>query len=237
MESILTSYFGIALFLILTGCGLPLPEELGIIAAGVLAGTGKLHIVWAFVACMVGCLVGDSIMWAIGRYFGRGLIRRGSWTSKVITPELEARAERMIRRHGLKIFFVARFLVGVRGPMYVTAGILRVPFTRFLLVDGICALVVVAVVFSLGYLFGKPISEFFHRLRDWELALTLLLAGVAVIAALWFWLHHRAARRRALRSVSVPLEEEDSPSETEEHVEPPLMDSPSRSSWAPSRSP
>jgi membrane protein DedA with SNARE-associated domain len=237
MESILTSYIGIALFLILTGCGLPLPEELGIIAAGVLAGTGKLHIAWAFAACMAGCLIGDSIMWAIGRYFGRRLVRRGSWTSKLITPEIEGRAERMIRRHGLKIFFVARFLVGVRGPMYVTAGILRVPFSRFLLVDGICALVVVAVVFSLGYMFGKPISEFFHRLRHWELVLTLALVGVAALAGLWIWLHHRAVRRRLQRGAAAPPGEVDAESESHDDESPTLLERQSHSSWQPSRSP
>ena len=46
------SYLGIILFLMLTGCGLPIPEEVPIVLAGVLSAEGKLMPEWAFAACL-----------------------------------------------------------------------------------------------------------------------------------------------------------------------------------------
>src|SRR5437868_14442063 len=69
-------YLGITVFLILTGCGLPLPEEVAIIAAGVAAGQGALNPWLALAACLVGAIVGDSAMYLIGRRFGKAILER-----------------------------------------------------------------------------------------------------------------------------------------------------------------
>ena len=63
-ESLLSdaSYLWVIIFLILTGCGLPIPEEVGIIAAGVWAADGAMEFWPGLSACVFGCIVGDSIM-------------------------------------------------------------------------------------------------------------------------------------------------------------------------------
>ncbi len=69
------SYLGIILFLVLTGCGLPIPEEVPIVLAGVLSAKGQLVPEWAFAACLIGALLGDSLMYLIGYHFGHNLLR------------------------------------------------------------------------------------------------------------------------------------------------------------------
>lgn len=204
-----TSYFGIILFLVLTGCGLPIPEEFGIIAAGIgAASTERLDVWLTFGACMIGALLGDSVMYCIGRYFGRSLLR-GKWFSKIVTPEAEARTERLIRKHGLKVFFVARFLVGVRAPMYVAAGIMRLPFARFLFIDGICATIVVGIVYWLSYFLGNRFRRFFETaIHDSQVWLTVLLAVAAGIGAVIFWLHRRKHRKTQMSDLEGKLGEE-----------------------------
>ncbi len=194
VEGLATSYFGIILFLVLTGCGLPIPEEVGIIAAGIAAGAEKLDLWLAFGACMIGALLGDSVMYAIGRFFGRGLMRH-KWFSKIVTPEAEARTERLIRKHGLKVFFVARFLVGVRAPMYVAAGIMRLPFARFLVIDGICATIVVGIVYWLSYFMGNSFRAFFEDAHEWAKWLTIALIAIAAIGGVVIYLRHRRKHR------------------------------------------
>ncbi len=190
------TYLGVIVFLILTGCGLPLPEEVAIIFAGVQTSRGELNPLLAFACCMIGALIGDLCMYGIGRYFGRGLLRRGAWFSRLLTPETELRAEQMIRKHGLKVFLAARFLVGVRAPMYVTAGILRVPLARFLFMDGISATIVVGLVFGLSWHYGKHVEAIMKWIHESQVALTIVVALLVLAGLAYFWLHRRATHKK-----------------------------------------
>lgn len=201
------TYIGVIIFLILTGCGLPLPEEVAIIFAGVQTSRGELNPALAFLCCMIGALLGDLCMYGIGRYFGRGLLRRGGWFAQLLTPETEARAEQMIRRHGLKVFFAARFLLGVRAPMYVTAGILRVPVWRFLFMDGVSATVVVGLVFGLSWRYGKHVESIMVWVRESQVALTIVVVLGVLLGLMYVWLHRRALRRRTAQPPSAARSE------------------------------
>lgn len=180
------SYFGIVLFLALTGIGLPVPEEVPIVAAGVASRAGALHWYYALPACLLGAVLGDSLMYAVGRFFGAKILRDHPWWSGVLTPEREKTIEDLIQRHGIKAFFVARFLVGLRSPFYLTAGMLKVKYRWFLIADLLCASVVIGGFFGLSYYFGESISGL---IRSAERGLTLAaisLAFLAVVAFFWF---------------------------------------------------
>ena len=119
------SYVAIVLILALSGVGLPLPEEVTIVAAGVLSSpaVGKLEPTLAFIACLAGALLGDSLMYGVGRYLGKAYLRKHRWFSKLLHAERERQMETLLQRNGLKVFLLARFLVGVRSPIYLAAGI------------------------------------------------------------------------------------------------------------------
>src|SRR5580698_7611600 len=92
------SYLGITLVLILTGCGLPLPEEVPIIAAGVAASLGKLNPWMALAACLVGALLGDCVLYGIGYHFGHNLMRAHPRLGHLLHAEREAKMERLVDR-------------------------------------------------------------------------------------------------------------------------------------------
>src|SRR5690606_8180899 len=97
--------------------------------------------------------------------------------------------EQLLGRHGAKVLFVARFLVGLRGPIYITAGILKMPFRKFLLADMVCATVVVTLFFGISLVFGEQIVRLIH---EGEGVLTLVVITCLVIAAgVLFWFHLR----------------------------------------------
>jgi membrane protein DedA with SNARE-associated domain len=183
-----SSYFGIVLFLVLTGCGLPIPEEVAIIAAGVASAAGSLNPWWAFVACLVGALLGDCVMYAIGYHFGHNLARMHPRFAHLLHAEREAKIEEMMRRHGLKVFFVSRFVVGLRSPIYLTAGILRISFQRFLLIDSLCATAVVGTFFYLSYRYGEHILKWVQRVEG---GITLVVIATMIAALVYFWRRHR----------------------------------------------
>src|SRR5262245_7492202 len=127
------SYPGIVLVLILTGVGLPVPEEAVIIATGIAAAQGGLDPWLGLVSCLLGAFLGDMTTYAIGRHFGHRLIRERLWFARFLTPTRERRIEQMIHQHGIKVFVLARFMIGIRSAIYLTAGILKVPFRRFII--------------------------------------------------------------------------------------------------------
>jgi len=188
-EFLLThGYWAITVLMILTGSGLPVPEEVLIVAAGVLSANTPpdptLDWRWALACCLFGAIVGDIIMYWIGYHFGRNVLREHPRWARWVTPEREAQIEERFRRDGFKVFFVARFLVGLRSPVYLTAGILRVSFRRFLLIDLICATAVVGSFFGLSYYFGQPIVHWIRR-AEWTLTVTVVV-GVACVALYWW---------------------------------------------------
>ena len=189
-----TSYLGIVLFLTLTGIGLPVPEEVPIVAAGVASKAEALKWYYALPACMVGALLGDSLMYAIGRFFGARILKEHPWWSGFLTPEREKTIEDLLKKHGIKAFFVARFLVGLRSPFYLTAGILRVKYRWFLLADFICASVVIGGFFGLAYLFGDRITGLIQSAEK-GLTIVVILAALAALAVVAFF----SFRKRRIR--------------------------------------
>lgn len=188
------SYLGIVVFLTLTGIGLPVPEEVPIIAAGVASRLSQLRWYYALPACMVGALLGDSLMYAIGRFFGARILKEHPWWSGFLTPERERTIEELLRKHGIKAFFVARFLVGLRSPFYLTAGILKVKYRWFLLADFICASIVIGGFFGLAYLFGERITGLVQLATHGFTAITIAVAVVALTVIAFFSFRQRRIR-------------------------------------------
>ncbi len=184
-------YLGIIVFLILTGAGLPIPEEVVVVAAGVFShesDTFKWQ--YAYLACLGGALAGDVVVYCIGRYLGHGFFLRYPWFARLMHEEREVKMEQMINKHGFKVFFVARFMVGVRVPLYLAAGVVRMPWWRFLLINGVCATTVVSVAFWLGHQYGSVVGGYISKS---QYGVTVVVV-VGLIAALIFYLMRRKKR-------------------------------------------
>jgi membrane protein DedA with SNARE-associated domain len=187
------SYLGIIVILVLTGTGLPVPEEVPIVAAGIASSVGTLHPWWAYVSCLLGALGGDAVLYAIGYHFGHSLFSRHPRFAHLLHAEREARIEQMIRRHELKVFFLSRFMVGVRAPVYLAAGVLRIPFHRFLLIDAFCATSVVGLFFGLSYAFGHRLTRLIRQSEIW-LTVTVAVVVVCAVVCFYFWKQRTATQ-------------------------------------------
>jgi membrane protein DedA with SNARE-associated domain len=190
-----TSYFGIFAFIVLTGCGLPLPEEVAIVVAGVLSAQEKLQWELAFAACLAGALVGDAIMYAIGYFGGRTLLYAHPRFAKLLGAQREARFEQAIQRHAFKVMLLSRFLVGVRGPVYLAAGIVRLPFRIYFSCDLVCATLVVGFFFGLSYAFGEVVAGWIRHAEIWITA--IVLVAVAAVGG-YVYYHYRNDIYRAI---------------------------------------
>ena len=211
------SYLGITVFLILTGCGLPIPEEVPIVMAGVWSAQGSMDPGLALACCLVGALVGDSIMYAIGYHWGHNLLKEHPLFARFVRADREPKFEAMIQSHGLKVLLLARFMVGVRSPVYLSAGVLRVPFRRFLLMDLLCATLVVSIVFGLSYFYGMQIFEWVF---DAEKGLTVaVLVAVAAVGGFYYLRRRKrlAEKREREQTVHPSLDRDEADNKHEEH--------------------
>lgn len=208
------SYGVLILLLVLTGAGMPMPEEVPIIYAGVAASVGKLNVWGALASCFVGALVGDCVLFSIGYHFGHGLAMKHPWMANFLHADREARVENWIKHHGLKVLFVARFLVFLRAPVYLAVGVLRMPLRQFVLVDMVCAASVVGSFFGLSYLYGEQI---YRWIRGFELSLTLIVVACVAAAALWTFYKSRSR----MTKTDEAAEHQEPAAEAANRVEPP----------------
>jgi membrane protein DedA with SNARE-associated domain len=130
-------YLGPFIFLLLCGLGLPSPEEVALIGAGILLHnrdeTG-VHYLPMLLVCSSAILIGDSLPFWLGRHYGLAALKL-KWVAKLLHPERFAALERRFQSHGNWAIFSCRFLPGLRIPGYFVAGTLRMSFWRFLILD------------------------------------------------------------------------------------------------------
>ncbi|HUM15445.1 MAG TPA: DedA family protein [Candidatus Nitrosotalea sp.] len=185
------SYPGVFLILLATGLGVPIPEELPIAIAALMARWEAMHWVGALLSCLAGVLAGDMLLYWVGRHFGRRILQ---WPTvrRILTPAREARVMDAYHRHGLKFVVMARLVMGLRAAAFLTAGLVRVPFPRFLLADVTAVLVSVPLWFGMAYLVADSVAVALTYVRQ----LQFWIAGlVLVVAAGWLLVHLRRRQR------------------------------------------
>ena len=185
------TYVGIFLVLFAAGLGVPIPEELPVIASGVLAHEGVVRWWLALPVCLVGVLSGDVALYWAGYHWGDHVL---DWriVRLVLTPEREEALKVRFRRHGVKMVFMARHIIGLRAATFLTAGIAHVPFWKFFAVDAFAALISVPLGFGVSYLFTDQLEKALrevHRAERW-----IALAGLFCLvtwAAIAMWRRNR----------------------------------------------
>ncbi len=112
--------------------------------------------------------------------------------SRVVSPELREWAEELVQRHGFRAILLGRFLVALRGPVYLAIGASKYPALRFTLINSAVGTVEVALLVWLGYVFGRS-TRLAHEVRWVEVAVALAMAAILIAPPLLKW---RLLRRR-----------------------------------------
>lgn len=173
------TYLGILAALLLGSVGVPIPEEMPIVAAGILSHEGLAQWWLALPVCVLGVLAGDVVLYWAGRRWGERLLR---WrvVGHVLTRARADWLKAAYREHAMKTVAMARHVTGLRAAAFLTAGIARVPFWKFILADAAAAAVTVPLAFGLAYFFTHQINAILadvHRVERW-----LALAGLVAVA-------------------------------------------------------
>lgn len=189
-------YAAVFMALLVCGIGAPIPEDVTLVAGGVIAGLGYANVHAMFAVTMAGVLIGDAGMFLLGHHFGARMLR---WRliAWILTPSRYAAVQSKFERYGNRMLFSARFLPGMRTAVFVSAGLThRVSLGRFLLLDGMAALISVPIWVYLGYFGANNHQWLLTWIHRGQTGLWLAAAIIAVIVGVYTL--RRRSRRRAL---------------------------------------
>jgi membrane protein DedA with SNARE-associated domain len=175
-------YHGIFLALLASGLGLPIPEELPVITAGILVGHEDTHLKWYIMLPVVigGVVLGDALLYGSGRLWGTWLLSRKWVQRRILSPEKRAIIEKNFHDRGIAVLLGARLLPGIRTPIFIMAGVLRVPLGRFIIADALYAIPGVNLLFWIAYVLTDQVLVIFNRLNEYRpLVMVAILSGVA----------------------------------------------------------
>ena len=173
------NYLGAFVVLLLCGVGLPLPEEVTLVACGYLMHEGVVEFWRVSAICSAAILLGDSIPYWLGRIYGMRALQ-GRFVRRILHPERFARLEDKFKSHGLWATFVLRFMPGARIAGYFLVGTMKMSYGRFLLIDGLgVAVSVPSSIWAASYAAGK-LAEGGHS----GIGKLLILIAIVVVLAL-----------------------------------------------------
>jgi membrane protein DedA with SNARE-associated domain len=174
-------YLVVGLVIGLESLGIPLPGEIALVSAALLASRHTLDIdpVGVGAAATIGAIVGDTIGYSIGRRYGMSLFERlGRRFPKHFGPGHVALAKQFFTRWGMWAVFFGRFIALLRifaGPL---AGALKMPYSHFLAANASGGLVwaggTTAVVYYLGLAAEKWLARF-----SWIGLVVAVVIGIA----------------------------------------------------------
>ena len=160
-------------------------EDPTCLAAGLLAAEGIIGFWWAALACTVGIFIGDMVLYSLGRWLGRGALRRAPLKWIVKEHEIDRMAGWFGSPRGMLVIVSSRFIPASRVPTFVTAGILRLGLPRLSLLLFTAALVWTPLLMLLGSTLGPPFMEQFPRYKQYAAWIVIGLFAFIWIVTHW----------------------------------------------------
>jgi membrane protein DedA with SNARE-associated domain len=171
-------FFGV----MLENAGLPIPGETIVLFAGFLAYQGKLELIPAILIAIVGATIGDCLGFLVGRYGGTAFVnrylRRNAWVARHYDD-----AHNLFVKYGQWAVFAARFIAGLRVFAGILAGVLLMPYPRFLFFNFTGAVCWALAMGCVGFYFGSRWERLLAILRELD-HITLIVVGVVVVVLL-----------------------------------------------------
>jgi len=189
------SYLLLMAGLVAAGLGFPVTEDVYILAGGVLAQRG-IVILWLVLPLLfAGVIIGDIMIFVIARRLGPAAYKRRifAW---LMPPERREKMDAIIERRGGLIVFGARFVAGLRMPVFAMAAVHGMPLARFLVWDIAAMILSIPLMFGLGWFFAGQIEAIAEGVATARHYILLGVVGVAALAIVGVLLA-RVVRKRS----------------------------------------
>src|SRR5262245_53028447 len=193
-------YLGLYVALALGGVGFPIPEEIPVITAGVLAHQGAVRWWAALLVCIAGVVTGDLVLYWTGRRWGERVLEL-RLVARFLDVQRRTALEASYHPYGMLTVFAPRHVVGLRAAAFVTAGVVRLPFWKFAVADGVAIGYGIPLNFAIAYFFAAHLHAILGDLRRIESWIALvLLVGATAWVSVTLWRRSRRLIARGARS-------------------------------------
>jgi len=160
--------------------GLPVPEEITLLSAGILVSIKQLQLTSAIISGLAGILMSDTLLYFLGRHFGPRIFRL-SFLRSSLTESRVKYAESLIRRNGFLVCFIGRFLPGLRVILFTTTGVFGIKPQVFLVVDALTAVISVSFWIFIGNWMGSNFVDVTQHAPEIKGALFSIVLATFVI--------------------------------------------------------
>ena len=180
----------------LEAIGLPMPASLALLIAGAASALGSLNPLYAYGGALALMVLGDVLMFVLGRYTGWWLL--GLLCRLSLNPEsCILRSADSFYRRGRTLLLFAKFIPGINTMAPPLAGSMNMRFWPFVKLDAAGAALFIGVYFGVGFLFSEALEfvmrgyETFGRMIG---AVVIALVTAYIAFVIWQWVKARALR-------------------------------------------
>ncbi|MEK7533317.1 MAG: DedA family protein [Patescibacteria group bacterium] len=161
-----------------------LPGDSLLFAAGAIASLGSLHVFMVMVLLIVAAVLGDTVNYWIGHFFGRKIVDNPRIT--IINQEHIDKTEQFYKKYGAKTIILARFVPIVRTFAPFVAGVGSMHYSTFILYNIVGGVAWVSIFTLLGYFFGNMefIKENFHYA-------VFAIIGLSIVPMIYEYIQHK----------------------------------------------
>lgn len=183
-----SAHWFLFLLLLLAGINVPISEDFILLTAGAIASVCiPEDALYLFTWVYAGCWISAWEAYWIGRYFGPKLYNI-HWFHKFINQKKIDRLQFYYEKFGVFTFIAGRFIPGgVRNALFMTAGLGKMPFLKFVLRDGLACLISSSTLFYIGYTFGENYQTVIKYLSTYDKIAFLCIATIALALAVYLW--------------------------------------------------
>lgn len=183
--------------------GIPLPAAPWLLAAGALAGAGKMNWLLALGAAASSSWLADLMWFYLGRNYGNRVL--GFLCRISLEPDSCARrTQNLFVRHGMRGLVVAKFIPGLSTLAPPLAGSTGVTVPRFLFFDGLSSVLHGGCFILVGVLFSQQLEQVINALAGLGRSAFGVLAGlVALYIAYRYFQRHRLLRELRIARITV----------------------------------
>lgn len=175
----LVAYLAVLACLLGGAFGLPVPEDLALITAGVLVHLEKAEPWLMLAVCYFGIVLGDLIIFRIGWMAGPALFRQ-RWVKRYMNSKKLHSIRVGLERKTFVTIVLARHLFYLRTATFLVCGSVRMSFSRFFLADAIAALITAPLMLGIGYVGAQNYDLLVGYVKQVKAA--LLAGGVIFLA-------------------------------------------------------
>ena len=172
--------------------GLPIPEDLPLIIAGVLIHQGHADILLTLVVCYIAVVAGDVIIFRVGKKLGPALFSRRWFRRRVSLSTIKSMRVNLEKR-SFSMILIARHLFYLRTVTFLVCGAVKMNFLRFLIADMLAALISLPIMLGIGYLFSEHFDTILEQISS--IRRSFVIISVPILALVGGLLYRRNKKK------------------------------------------